>query len=171
MRRLLQCAVAVLVLGGFTALNAAEDKKADKTDDKALKEKGATGKLTPPKMRFAHTTNRGNKGEFDLNGKTGTANYVFDGSQHKDKLVYVRTATLGGIEGWVYQVERKGKKVDVWFLFGSKPVLTRGGEKLYPMYYTQTPEDSTGKQPWTRILTPGGTKGTPLGKKTDEDED
>lgn len=195
MRRLLHGVVAVLVLGGFAIAYGAEDKKpadkppADKapkdkkpTDKpprdkkpaekigKPAKEEAPTGSAGPPTMRFQHTTQNGNKGTFELNGKSGTAEYVFDGMRHKDKLVYVRTGSLDGVPAWVYQVERKGKKVNLWFLFGSKPVRERGGQKLYPMFYSQQPDNASGKKPWNRIRTPSGTQGTPLAEKPSKED-
>lgn len=131
-------------------------------------------KETPPPSQavYQHTTAAGRVGKFELNGKQGKADYYFNGQHHQDDLVYVRVARMrdpslpGAVPGWVYQVSRKGKKESLWFYFAANP-LAQGGDR-YAMFYSTTPPGSGGKQPWERILTPGGTKRTPLeGKAKD----
>jgi hypothetical protein len=39
------------------------------------------------------------------------------------------------------------------------------------MYYSVQPDDRNRKQPWTRILTPLGTKGTKLTSKPDKKDE
>jgi hypothetical protein len=123
-------------------------------------------------MRFEHTTPAGRKGSFTLDRQGGTADYFFNGAHQTDKLTYVRSAKMPagapgqpGFEGWVYQVERGGKKVPLWFFFGSTTIKNRQGESVYPMFYTSTAPAPDGKQPWTRIYTDLGTKGTKLDTK------
>jgi hypothetical protein len=159
---------------GLVAVGAAaEDPKAPGGADKDKKvEKKEKPKAELPRMRYEHTTQAGRKGNFTLDREGGTADYYFNGAHRTDKLVFVRPATMPdagsprGFEGWVYQVERDGKKVPLWFFFGSTAVKNRQGETVYPMYYSaQPPQGSDGKQPWTRIYTDLGTKATKLDAK------
>jgi hypothetical protein len=172
MRTLRTWALATAACGLFAVGAAAEDPKApgaDK-DKKVMKQEKPKAEL--PRMRYEHTTPAGRKGSFTLNGQGGTADYYFNGTHHTDKLTYVRSAKMPaespgqpGFEGWVYQVERDGKKAPLWFLFGSTPLKNRQGETVYPMFYTTTPPAPDGKQPWTRIYTELGTKATKLTTK------
>jgi hypothetical protein len=165
--------VAAAVCGLVAVGAAAEDPKAPGADKDKKVEKKDKAKAELPRMRYEHTTQAGRKGTFTLEGQGGTADYYFNGTNHKDKLTYVRQAKMPaeapgqpGLEGWVYQVERDGKKVPLWFLFGSTPIKNRQGETVYPMFYTTTPpQGSDGKQPWTRIYTDLGTKATKLTTK------
>ena len=157
---------------GLVAVGAAaEDPKAPGADKDKKVEKKDKAKAELPRMRYEHTTQAGRKGSFTLDRQGGTADYYFDGIQHKDKLAYVRPAKMPdapgqpAFEGWVYQVERDGKKVPLWFFFGSTPIKNRQGETVYPMFYTTTPPAPDGKQPWTRIYTDLGTKATKLTTK------
>jgi hypothetical protein len=128
----------------------------------------------PPRTVYQHTTAVGRLGKFELNDKQGKADYYFNGQHNQDDLVYVRSTEMrdpslpGAVPGWVYQVSSKGKKGSLWFYFAANP-LTRGGD-LHAMFYTTTPPNPDGKQPWLRILTPLGTKRTPLDKKAKGDE-
>jgi hypothetical protein len=146
------------------APGADKDKKVEQKDKDKAKDK-AKAKAEPPRMRYEHTTQAGRKGTFTLEGPGGTADYYFNGEQHKDKLTYVRSAKMSagapgqpGLEGWVYQVERDGKKAPtptpLWFLFGSTAIKNRQGETVYPMFYTTTPPAPDGKQPWTHLHRP-----------------
>ena len=172
MRTLRTWALVAAVCGLLAVGAAAEDPKAPGADKDKKVEKKDKAKAEPPRMRYEHATQAGRKGTFTLEGPGGTADYYFNGEHHKDKLAYVRPAKMadgpvpGGFEGWVYQVERDGKKVPLWFLFGSTPIKNRQGETVYPMFYTTTPPmGSDGKQPWTRIYTDLGTKATKLDTK------
>ena len=167
-------ALAAAAVGLFAVAAAAEDPKAPGADqDKRIEKKDKATKVEPPRMRFEHTTPAGRKGSFTLDRQGGTADYYFNGQHRTDKLTYVRSARMpgeapgqGGFDGWVYQVERDGKKVPLWFYFGSTPIKNRQGETVYPMFYTTTPpQGSDGKQPWTRIYTDLGTKATKLDAK------
>ncbi len=128
----------------------------------------------PPREVYQHTTSNGRLGKFELNGKQGKADYYFNGQHHQDDLVYVRSAEMrdpslpGATPGWVYQVSRKDKKESLWFFFAANP-LAQGGDQ-YAMFYSTTSPNQDGKQPWIRILTPGGTKRTPLDKKPKGEE-
>ncbi len=175
MRTLRTWALVAAVCGLCAVGAAADDPKApgaDK-DKKAEKKDKDKAKAEPPRMRYEHTTQAGRKGSFALEGQGGTADYYFNGTHYKDKLTYVRSAKMGdgpgqpGFAGWVYQVERDGKKVPLWFLFGSTAIKNRQGETVYPMFYTETPPAPDGKQPWTRIYTDLGTKATKLDSKPD----
>jgi hypothetical protein len=158
---------------GLVAVGAAaEDPKTPGADKDKKVEQKDKAKAEPPRMRYEHTTQAGRKGNFTLDRQGGTADYYFNGTHYTDKLTYVRSAKMAdapgqpGLEGWVYQVERDGKKVPLWFLFGSTPLKNRQGETVYPMFYTtQPPQGSDGKQPWTRIYTDLGTKATNLDTK------
>jgi hypothetical protein len=128
----------------------------------------------PPRAVYQHTTATGRLGKFELNGKQGKADYYFNGQHHQDDLVYVRSTEIrdpslpGAVPGWVYQVSSKGKQETLWFFFAANP-LTSGGDR-YAMFYSTTPPNPDGKQPWVRILTPQGTKRMPLDKKATGDE-
>ncbi|HEY7153332.1 MAG TPA: hypothetical protein VH575_05165 [Gemmataceae bacterium] len=130
----------------------------------------------PPQAVYQHTTTAGRLGKFELNGDRGKADYYFNGQHHQDDLVYVRSAEMrdpslpSAAPGWVYQVSRKDKKEQLWFFFAAAP-LVQGGGGPYAMFYSTTPPNQDGKQPWTRILTPGGTKQTPLEKKEKEEKE
>ena len=155
--------VAVLV---FAALPlAAQERGEDKAKD-------AKAAAKPPRAVYQHTTSAGRPGKFELNGERGKADFFFNGQHHQDDLVFVRTAEMRegpaavAMPGWVYQVatKDKDKKESLWFFFAADP-LARGGDQ-YAIYYSTTPPNQEGKQPWTRILTPGGTHRTPLDQKT-----
>ena len=152
--------LAVAAACGLTLPGSAQDRETG-GDPKGAKEGEKPGKLEPPRMTYRHTTARGNEGEFTLNGAKGTARYVFNDQRHKDDLVFVRTGTVDGVSGWAYQVQRGGKGQNLWFFFGSQPVATWDGKKLYPMYYSEQPDDKSGKKGWARIRTPTGTEGVP----------
>lgn len=158
--------VAAVML--FTLPLAAQER----ADVKPKKEAKAVP--PPPQAVYQHTTSAGHLGKFELNGKQGKADYYFNGQHHQDDLVYVRSAEIqdsslpGAAPGWVYQVSRKGKKETLWFYFAADP-LAKGGDR-YAMFYSTTPPNPESKQPWMRILTPQGTKRTPLGNKTQGDE-
>jgi hypothetical protein len=164
-------ALAAAFCGLIAVAAAAEDPKGPGADKDKNAQKKDKAKAEPPRMRYEHTTLQGRKGAFTLDRQGGTADYYFSGAHHTDKLTYVRAATMPdaggprGFEGSVYQVERDGKKVPLWFFFGSTPIKNRQGETVYPMYYTSQPPSPDGKQPWTRILTDLGTKGTKLDTK------
>ena len=123
----------------------------------------------PPRAVYQHTTAAGRLGKFELNGKQGKADYYFNNQHHQDDLVYVRSTEMtdpslpGAVSGWVYQVSSKGKKESLWFFFAANPLA--GGGDRYAMSYSTTPPNPDGKQSWVRILTPQGTKRTPLDKK------
>jgi hypothetical protein len=164
-------ALAAAVCGLFAVGVTAEDPKTPGADKDKKIEKKDKAKVELPRLRFEHTTRAGRKGNFTLDRQGGTADYYFNGAHRTDKLAYVRQAKMadagspGGLEGWVYQVERDGKKVPLWFLFGSTPIKNRQGETVYPMFYTETPPAPDGKQPWTRIFTDLGTKATKIDTK------
>lgn len=165
-------ALAAAVCGLFAVASAAEDPKAPGADKDKKVMKQEKPKADLPRMRYEHTTQAGRKGAFTLNGQGGTADYYFNGTHHTDKLTYVRSAKMPaegpgkpGLEGWVYQVERDGKKEPLWFFFGSTPLKNRQGETVYPMFYTTTAPAPDGKQPWARIYTDLGTKATKLTTK------
>jgi hypothetical protein len=150
---------------------AAEDPKPGADKDKKVEKKDKP-KAEPPRLRYEHTSLAGRKGSFTLDRASGTADYYFNGAHRTDKLAYVRSAKMPGasgqpgFEGWVYQAERDGKKVPLWFLFGSTEIKNRKGETVYPMFYTtEPPQAADGKQPWTRIYTDLGTKATKLDAK------
>jgi hypothetical protein len=160
----------------FFALPLAAEDRADKPKDEANKPKDEAKSLpAPPRAVYQHSTSAGRPGKFELNEKQGKADYYFSGQHHKDDLVYARSTEMrdpslqGPAPGWVYQVSREGKKISIWFYFGANP-LTKDGDR-YVMSYTTTAPGPDGKQPWTRILTPGGTKRTPLEKKKDKGDD
>lgn len=165
MKQFVGSLVAVVV---FAALPlAAQARDEDKAKDKAKAP-------APPRAVYQHTTSAGRLGKFELNGERGKADYFFNGQHHQDDLTFVRSAEMAGgptgevMPGWVYQVagkdKDKDKKESLWFFFAATP-LGRGGDQ-YAMYYSTTPPNKDGKQPWMRILTPGGTHRTPLGQKT-----
>ncbi len=129
-----------------------KDKKEEKGQDRAGKDL--------PHMQYRHTSTRNNVCTFQLDGDKGTADYVFGGQRRKDNLVYDRTDTVGRIKGWVYQVERDGKKQPMWFFFGSQARRTRSGQQSYPMFYAQ---GGGGRAAWRAIPTRSGTRATPLG--------
>jgi hypothetical protein len=167
MKRLMGSFVAVLMLAAL-ALAAQErgDNKSKDTPKAAAK---------PPRAVYQHTTSAGRLGKFELNGERGKADYYFNGQHHQDELVFTRAAQMASgptpeaMPGWVYQVatkdkdKDKDKKESIWFFFADVP-LARGGDQ-YAMYYSTTPPNQEGKQPWMRILTPGGTRRTPLDQK------
>jgi hypothetical protein len=148
----------------FFALPLAAQERAD------VKPKAEAKALSPPaRTVYQHTTAAGRLGKFELNGKQGKADYYFNGQHHQDDLVYVRSTEMtdpslpAAVPGWVYQVSSKDKKEALWFYFAAHP-LAKGGDR-YALFYSTTPPNPDGKQPWVRILTPQGTKGTPLDKK------
>ena len=164
MKQFVGSLIAVVV---FAALPlAAQARDEDKVKDKAKAP-------TPPRAVYQHTTSAGRPGKFELNGERGKADFFFNGQHHQDDLTFVRAAEMRGgpagevMAGWVYQVagkdKDKDKKESVWFFFAADP-LGRGGDQ-YAMYYSTTPPNQEGKQPWTRILTPGGTRRVPLDQK------
>jgi hypothetical protein len=163
-------AVAALFTGLTVAAWAAWAKDDQPGGDKKSEEKGAE-KGALPRMQYQHTTRSNNPGIFKLEGNKGSAEYVFNNQRRKDDLVFVRTGTVDGQDGWVYQVERSGKKQPLWFFFASKPIKNAKGEDVYPMYYSVQPDDSNRKKPWIRILTPTGTKGTKLDSKPDKKDE
>jgi hypothetical protein len=150
-------------------LPVAAQERADITSKDVKKSPGK-----PPKAVYQHKTNQGHLGKFELNGEQGKADFYFNGQHHQDDLAFsrdaeMRDATLPGpTPGWVYQASSKGKKESLWFFFAAAP-LGRGD--LYAMYYSTTPPNKDGKQPWMRILTPGGTKRTSLDKKSKDAEE
>jgi hypothetical protein len=161
MKRFVGLSVAVLV---FAALSlAAQERGEDKAKDKAK------APAKPPRAVYQHTTSAGRLGKFELSGERGKADYYFNGQHHQDELVFSRAAQMTGgptpeaMPGWVYQVSAKDKKESLWFFFADV-ALSRGGD-LYAMYYSTTPPNQEGKQPWMRILAPGGTRRTPLDQK------
>jgi hypothetical protein len=160
-------AVAALSTGLTAAPGAKDDPPGA---DKKTEGKG-TEKVELPRMQFQHTTQSNNPGIFKLEGNKGSAEYVFDNERRKDDLVFVRTGTVDGRDGWVYQVERNGKQQALWFFFASKPIKNPKSEDVYPMYYSIQPDDRNQKKPWTRILTPLGTKGTKLVSKPDKKDE
>jgi hypothetical protein len=148
----------------FVALPlAAQERGADKAKDTAKAPK-------PPRAVYQHTTSAGRLGKFELNGERGKADFYFNGQHRQDDLVFVRSAEMRegpaaeSMPGWVYQVSAKDKKEPLWFFFAVNP-LGRGGDR-YAIYYSTTPPNQEGKQPWERILTPGGTHRSPLDQKT-----
>jgi hypothetical protein len=162
MKCLVGSCLAVLM---FIALPLAAQERLDvKPKD------GAKAAPPPPRAVYQHTTTAGLLGKFELNEKQGKADYYFNGQHYQDDLAYVRSAEMrdpslpGPAPGWVYQVSRKDKKEPLWFFFAADP-FAKGGEQ-YVMFYSTTPPNQDGKQPWTRILTPGGTKRTSLDKKS-----
>jgi hypothetical protein len=169
MRQLLKyVGILILLLGvaGPVLLQAAAPPVRQKK-----KEKGPpAGKAVAlPNMRFQHQDRQRRTRTFVLEGKSGTADYYPGGVRRKDKLVFVRRATIGPVSGWVYQVEREGKKRPVWLFFASKPTITRGGKKLYLVLYTVRPPDMRGKQWWQPLPPPLGAVGTPLEKEKPAD--
>ena len=172
MRQLLRSVgILILLLGvaGPVLLQAAAPPVRQKKGPK-VKEKGPpAGKAGAlPNMRFQHKDRQRRTRTFVLEGTSGTADYYPGGARRKDKLVFVRRATIGPVSGWVYQVEREGKKRPVWLFFASKPTITRGGKKLYLVLYTVRPPDMRGKQ-WWQPLAPLGAVGTPLEKEKEAD--
>ena len=155
----------------FTGLTAAAWAKGDQPGGDQKSEGKEAEKAELPRMQYQHTTRSNNPGVFKLEGAKGSAEYVFNNERRKDDLVFVRTATVDGREGWVYQVERNGKKQALWFFFASKPMKNPRGEDVYPMYYSIQPDDRNQKKSWTRILTPLGTKGTKLASKSDKKDE
>lgn len=125
-------------------------------------------KAKPPKATYEHKTARGHVGKFELNGDKGKGDFWFNNQHQQDDLAFSRQAEMSDpsfphrFSGWVYQVSSKGKKEQLWFFFADAPL--RKGLDRYAMYYSNTPPNRDGKQPWIRILTPGGTKRT-TGKK------
>ena len=158
--------VAVLM---FFALPLAAQERADVKPKDAAK-----APPPPPRAVYQHTTTAGRLGKFELNDKQGKADYYFNGQHHQDDLVYARSAEMrdpslpSPAPGWVYQVSRKGKKESLWFFFAADP-FAKGGDQ-FVMFYTTTAPNADGKQPWTRILTPSGTKRMPLDKKPKGEE-
>jgi hypothetical protein len=156
--------VGSLIAAWIVAFPIAAQERAD-----APPKDGAKSPAKPPKTVYQHKTDRGLLGKFELNGEQGKADYYFAGQHHQDDLTFSRYAEMreatspNPVGGWVYQVSRGGKKESLWFFFAAAP-LGKGGN-LYSMYYSTTPPDKEGKQPWTRILTPGGTQRTSLDKK------
>jgi hypothetical protein len=147
----------ILIAWAIPILPLAAQERADTTSHD-IKE----SKAKPPKATYEHKTGSGRLGKFELNGDKGKADYWYNGQHHQDDLVYVRHAEMRGpsmrrsISGFVYQVSSKGKKEPIWFFFAESP-LEKGGDR-HAMYYSTTAPNQDGKQPWQRILTPGGTK-------------
>jgi hypothetical protein len=158
----------VAVFAGLAVAALAKDNPPGSPKKSAANE---AEKMELPRMQFQHTTRFNNPGNFKLEGNKGTADYVFNNERHRDDLVFARTTTVAGQDGWVYQVERNGKKQDLWFFFASKPVKTASGQEVYAMYYSVQPPSSNRKQPWMRILTPTGTRGTRLDSKIDKKDE
>ncbi|HEY7311602.1 MAG TPA: hypothetical protein VH643_19720 [Gemmataceae bacterium] len=158
--------LAVLV---FVALPLAAQERAD-----VKPKEGAKAAPQPPRAVYQHTTSAGRLGKFELKDKQGKADYYFNGQHHQDDLLYARSAEMRDpslpvtTPGWVYQVSRKDKKESLWFFFAADP-FAKGGDQ-YVMFYTTTAPNAEGKQSWTRILTPGGTKRTSLDKKPKGEE-
>lgn len=150
-------------------LPVAAQERADITSKDVVK-----SPAKPPHAIYQHKTNRGHLGKFELNGEQGKADYYFNNQHHQDNLTFSRNAEMrdpsfpNAVPGWVYQVSSKDKKASLWFFFAADP-LGRGGD-MYAMYYSTTPPNKDGKQPWIRILTPGGTKRTPLDQKNKDVE-
>ena len=167
MERFVASFVAALVI--FALPLAAQERADDKPKDEAK----SAGQ--PPRAVYQHQTASGRLGKFELNGDRGKADYYFNGQHHQDDLVYVRSAEMrdpslpSAAPGWVYQVSRKDKKEPLWFFFAASPLFQGGGP--YAMFYSTTPPNEDGKQPWTRILTPGGTKQMSPDKKAKEGEE
>jgi hypothetical protein len=166
MKQFVGSLVALVV---FAALPlAAQERGEDKAKD------AAKAPAKPPQAVYQHTTSAGRLGKFELNGERGKADFFFNGQHHQDDLVFVRSAEMRegpaaeAMPGWVYQVAAKDKdkekKESLWFFFAAAP-LGRGGD-VYAMYYSTTPPNKEGKQPWTRILAPGGTHRASLDQKT-----
>jgi hypothetical protein len=156
MRRLLGC-VVVLLLGGVAGSSLAPAAAPP------VRTKGKAVEL--PHLRFRHTDVERRTRTFVLDGASGTVDYYPGGKRRKDKLVFVRPATLGSLPGWVYQVEREGKKRPVWFYFATRPTIQRGGKKLYLVLFTLRPPDARGKQWWQPLPPPLGAVATPLAKE------
>jgi hypothetical protein len=166
MRKFIASFVVALVV---FALPLAAQERAD------VKPKGEAKAAGPPQAVYQHTTANARLGKFELNGDHGKADYYFNGQHHQDDLAYVRSAEMrdpslpSAVPGWVYQVSRKDKKEQLWFFFAAAPLAQGGGQ--YAMFYSTTPPNQDSKQPWTRILTPGGTTQTPLEKKAKEENE
>jgi hypothetical protein len=149
-----------------------KDTKQDEGNNRAMPRKGGKegGKQGQdneeraepdlPRMQYWHTTTARRSGIYTLEGEKGTAEYYFNGRRHRDRLAFVRAATVGGSRGFVYQVRRNGRKVGLWFFFSARPSRDPARGEVYRMYYSLQPDDSRGRKMWTRILTPTGTKGT-----------
>jgi hypothetical protein len=152
---------SLIVLGAVVGFTVAAE-----VPEEAPSRGGTKASANPPTAIFQHTTMQGHAGKFELNGEKGKADYHYNGEHRQDDLVFTRSAEVsippsaGGMAGWVYQVSRAGKKEPLWFFFARNPVQPNG--ETYAMFYSTTPPGKDGKQMWTRILAPGGTKRSTL---------
>lgn len=130
----------------------------------------AAGPAPIKDKQYLHNTDRGHVGEFVLRGRTGTADYWFDGAHHMKPLKWQRFCGVWDdrdtrvYKGHVYKVNGQ----DLWFLLGTTEIRVRG-RRRYPMYWTNTRPGARGRQGhWRRIITADGTKVTDLAPPRDE---